>query len=1208
MEFGLFTKISKYLTYIFLSYLFIGAILLPFILKPQLEKIINSELNAKVNIESLSFNPLIFELTIDNFVLNDLNRNRLASFKSLRINVDPTTLFMGAVKLKELSLIDPKIYVIYKKDKSINLLKIMKEDKVKTSKAQKNKDASVNVPRIIIDKIEMRGGELSYSDYTKKKNFSIGLENIGFILENFDTKKIKQESAGLRFYSRLSDGGFVDLKSKITSLEPFKIEGSIDFEASKLYTEWKYMQDELQLEVADGKVSFSTEYFFNLADINATKIENFHISLDNLRIKPKNKNQDILTLETMYIADATVLPMQQYVDIGKLGLHGLHIRVKRYKDKVVDWVQYLQVKVSESQVNKKEQKVKTKNEAKEAISWNVALHTLSLEKIALEFKDEAIRPNVITKIDELDIFANDITLEGEKPFNYNLTIQLNEKARCQARGTLRHQKLKLFTQINCKDFDIVHYRPYIRKVAYENLQKYDASLDSAYLDFNVDFSLIDKNSSLVTVVKDTNFSVRNLLLSKRSTKEQLLHFKEFNVDNISLNSQTKELNISKVAFDRLIANFARQKNGQLNVDKVVIAKATKKIEKKVKKVQSVENPYRVRVKEVRLNNGSLFFVDKAVKKVQKQKIDRVYIALEDIDSKSKTWFNYRASLRVNTKGKIKAKGKVQHTPLKQKGSIVANKLSLAALTPYLQESSYLSIDDGFLSFMFNESYIPSKKSPDLQLTGSLKLNSLFTSNSNDNNSVLFSLNELEVKPFTLELFPNRLYVDNVLVDSFYVSAKIDENKTLNFAKLLKETSQDNQVDGNRSIKKEAQEPIFPITVVKLDVKNGSAEFQDFSLPIKFRTNIHDVQGVLYALSNTPGDTSYLDIDGEVDKYGSTKLKGSVDGFNPKEYTDLDFNFKNLDLHAMSGYSASFAGYEIEAGKLYLDLGYDIMYGELHATNNIMIKHIKLGRELEGENINHLPLGFVIGLLEDSNGIINIDMPIEGNVNEPDFKYGILVRNTLANLIAKAVTSPFKFLGAAMGIDGDELEYIAFEFGKSNITPPEREKLDKIVQVMQKRPKLTLEVDGTYDTVYDLQALKLQKLVLMVMKKSGDENTQGRTALTVEVLEEIYADMKGSAAVENLKTKLQEIYGDKIAVYKREYQKVLIGLCTQTQQVSVMELEKLGENRANTIKSYLVNEQNLETDRVKIGRLIKVDKADKKELRVKLNIEVQSEDK
>jgi hypothetical protein len=1195
----LFKKFIKYLSYAFLAYIFLGFFILPFILKSQIIKNLQQKTNAKVSIESLYFNPLVFQVSIEDFSLKNLQNKELFSFETLRINADPSSLFLGALKLKELALINPKIYLIYNKDKSINLLQILKEDKT-AGKQTAESNATISLPRIIVESVDMEGGELFYTDYTRKTPFTFLLENIGFTLEGLDTKTIEHSSAGIRFYSRLGDGGFVDFKSSIRSLKPFKIDGSLAFEASKLYTEWKYMRDVLKLEVADGKISFFTKYALNLDDLKSMKIEGLNLAVNRLRIKPKAEDRDILNLETMYLKNATLLPLKQDVDIEKIGLYGLKVKVKRYGDEQIDWLEYLKSNDSDANTT---QKAPLKSKS---MPWSVVLHTLALEKIAVKFDDEVIVPNVSTEINELDIYANNITLEGAEPFEYQIKMRMNDTTLCDINGSLVHKELQLSSQLACRALDIVHYRPYIDKAARENLQQYDIALKSALFDFATDISLNENNSSYAALLKDTNVSLHQFRLNKKSTDEELVVFRNFQVRGLRLDTAKKELHIPDVLLDSLGVKLARYKDSTLNIDAVVIPKKAKKPSQKN---QKVSKPYRVTINQAAVRNAKLEFLDKALNKEHKQSLDKINVTLSKIDSKKRSWLRYKASLRVNKKGELSAEGKVRHTPLRQSGSVRAKGVSLAEMTPYLQEKSYLQVDDGVLSFRVNESYQPSKKYPDVRVHGEVGLNSLFISNTNDANASLFSLNELRVKPFTLELFPNRLYIDEVGIDSFYLSAKIDENKTINFAKLMRSDSNESISGSETKQSSEKQKgETFAVKVVKVDVKNGSAEFEDLSLPIKFKTNIHNLKGSLYAISSTPGDTTYVDIGGDVDKYGSTKLKGSVDSFNPKEYTDLDFNFKNLDLHAMSGYSASFAGYEIDSGKLYLDLGYEILHSQLKATNNIMIKKIKLGRELEGDDVNHLPLGFVIGLLEDSDGIIDIDMPIEGNVDEPDFKYGTLVWKTLGNLIAKAVTSPFKFLGSMMGLDGEELEFIAFEYGRSEITPPQREKLDKIAKMMDKRPKISLKISATYDEIKDLEALKLQKLVAMVMKKSGDENSKkGVNALNIDMLEELYDELRDDDKLDTLRERLRKEYKEDKA-YERAYQNALISLCAEIQNVTSLELEGVADKRAEAIKNYLVQEKALEAQRVLQGELVTRKERDKKMLELELNIEVQSEDK
>ena len=258
-------KISKYLFYIFIAYFVIGFFILPFVLKSQLVKAIEQETKAKATITSLTFNPLLVSLEISGFKLTNPHNEIVVSFDKFYVNCNPSALLYGAIEFKRVSLIAPKVFLVYYKDKTINLLNLLKEKKSK--KQKRVEQSSTFYPRVIVDSFEIEGGRLDYEDYTHKTVFRSSLENIGLSLKNFDTKKDKQKSTDFRLYAKLGDGGFVDLKSKILTIQPLKAEGSLTFEASKLYTEWRYVQDFLKLEVADGQVSFYANYSVNLDDI-----------------------------------------------------------------------------------------------------------------------------------------------------------------------------------------------------------------------------------------------------------------------------------------------------------------------------------------------------------------------------------------------------------------------------------------------------------------------------------------------------------------------------------------------------------------------------------------------------------------------------------------------------------------------------------------------------------------------------------------------------------------------------------------------------------------------------------------------------------------------------------------------------------------------------------------------------------------------------
>src|SRR4029079_3970036 len=109
----------------------------------------------------------------------------------------------------------------------------------------------------------------------------------------------------------------------------------------------------------------------------------------------------------------------------------------------------------------------------------------------------------------------------------------------------------------------------------------------------------------------------------------------------------------------------------------------------------------------------------------------------------------------------------------------------------------------------------------------------------------------------------------------------------------------------------------------------------------------------------------------------------------------------------------------------------------------------------------LPLQLAIAILKDSDGRIDLGLPISGNINDPQFSYGAIIGKAIGTLLTKIVTAPFRALGSLLGISGEKLEAIDFDPGSDKLLPPEREKLKQVAQLLAKRPQLNLSVPGPY---------------------------------------------------------------------------------------------------------------------------------------------------
>src|SRR5262249_30499971 len=196
------------------------------------------------------------------------------------------------------------------------------------------------------------------------------------------------------------------------------------------------------------------------------------------------------------------------------------------------------------------------------------------------------------------------------------------------------------------------------------------------------------------------------------------------------------------------------------------------------------------------------------------------------------------------------------------------------------------------------------------------------------------------------------------------------------------------------------------------------------------------------------------------------------------------SFRNVEMPPLSPYSATFAGRRIASGRLALDVRYKIDNGALAGDNRIVLEKFTLGERVEAPGALNLPLDLAIALLTDSDGKIDVAVPVKGNVDDPEFSYGHLVWQAIRTLITRIVTAPFRALAALFGGgDSEKLDSIVFDPGRATLLPPEREKLKRVADGLGKRPQLRLVAEGQHGAD-DRVALQRPDVEIAVAPKLG----------------------------------------------------------------------------------------------------------------------------
>src|SRR5262249_970403 len=148
--------------------------------------------------------------------------------------------------------------------------------------------------------------------------------------------------------------------------------------------------------------------------------------------------------------------------------------------------------------------------------------------------------------------------------------------------------------------------------------------------------------------------------------------------------------------------------------------------------------------------------------------------------------------------------------------------------------------------------------------------------------------------------------------------------------------------------------------------------------------------VVTGLSTDPASAAQVELDGKVDDYGSVRIRGTVQPFRATEFTDLELAFRNLEMTRLTPYSGKFAGRKIASGKMSVDLQYKVQQRQLQGTNKFVVNQLKLGEHVDSPDAMKLPLDLALALLTDKNGVIDLDLPVSGSLDDPKFSYGAIV--------------------------------------------------------------------------------------------------------------------------------------------------------------------------------------------------------------------------
>jgi hypothetical protein len=459
------------------------------------------------------------------------------------------------------------------------------------------------------------------------------------------------------------------------------------------------------------------------------------------------------------------------------------------------------------------------------------------------------------------------------------------------------------------------------------------------------------------------------------------------------------------------------------------------------------------------------------------------VKVEGASSDLKRPVKFSAGLNLREGGQLSAQGSVVPDSGEVQSDVRIKQVALAPLQPLVAKYVKLKIAGGSVSAQGRLTTGASgTKTASVRYVGGLDIAGLTLKE--EDGDLFASWKNVGADKFTASLSPNLLHVPELRIVEANAKLIIEDDRSFNAARLLVQPAGGSATAAKPAVVQPAADDAFPVRVRRVRLQNAKLDFTDLSLRPQFAAKIYELNGVINGLSSKRDSRSQIELDGRVDEFGLARIRGELNPFAPSNATDVNVVFRNVDMVSASPYSMKFAGYKIAEGKISLDLQYKVRASQLEGANQIIIDKLTLGERVDSSDALKLPLELAIAILKDSDGRIDLGLPVSGNINDPQFSYGALIWKAIGTLLTKIVTAPFRAIGALLGVGGEKLESIDFDSGSASLLPPEREKLKQVAQLLGKRPQLKLSVPGHYSEAADGAALRARLVRVEIARRAG----------------------------------------------------------------------------------------------------------------------------
>lgn len=581
------------------------------------------------------------------------------------------------------------------------------------------------------------------------------------------------------------------------------------------------------------------------------------------------------------------------------------------------------------------------------------------------------------------------------------------------------------------------------------------------------------------------------------------------LDNTRLSLAKHQVAIETLRVSGMRAKVWREANGSLNIERMLAAQTAAPAAQV--KVAATGKPapgadWQLNLARFELQQSQLELQDRAVKPAANFKLAPLAMTATGLSLDMAKPLPITLQTTINGVAPLSVSGEIVPETTAATLQLDLAKLPLRDLLAYLPDYRTLHLKSGSVGAKGTLSMLPADApGPGLSFAGDAAVADFDLIEVAGKREFL-SWQRVEVQGLQYTAAPDALSIKTVTATKPYARVIIAPDQTINLVSVLGAAT---PATAQASAKAPAQ---MPIKIGKVVLAQGVMSFADYSIQPNFQARIDALRGTIAGLSSSAGSVAKIDLAGQIiNRYSPVSITGETDLFAYDKHTDIKMSFKNIELPIFNPYSGRFAGYAIAKGKLSTELHYKIDKRALVAAHHVVLDQLEWGAATDSKDKVSLPIRLATSLLKDRHGVIDLNLPVTGTLDDPKFRVGPVIWQIIKNLVVKIVTAPFSFLGSLFK-GAEDAQFVDFAPGSAVLSDKAKASLPALAKGLVDRPALKIDIPAGPAAEADAAALTEQRFHAAIAALHGDKPAPDYATLEadekLDALKDLYKQALG----------------------------------------------------------------------------------------------------